>query len=64
MVIPSIVASAVNLHPVQAILGILVFGSLFGTIGIILAAPAIATGKIVFKNIDADMANASLKAAA
>jgi len=63
VVIPSVVANAVNLHPVQAILGILIFGSLFGTIGIILAVPAIATGKIVFKNIYADMANASLKAA-
>ncbi len=63
VVIPSVVANAVNLHPVQAILGILIFGSLFGTIGIILAVPAIATVKIVFKNIYADMANASLKTA-
>ncbi|MCP4767507.1 MAG: AI-2E family transporter [Gammaproteobacteria bacterium] len=63
VVIPSVVANAVNLHPVLAILGILIFGSLFGTIGIILAVPVIATGKIVFKNIYADMANASLKAA-
>jgi predicted PurR-regulated permease PerM len=62
VVIPSIVAHAVNLHPVQAILGIIIFGSLFGTVGIILAVPAIAAGKIVFKNIYADMANASLRA--
>lgn len=62
VVIPGIVAGAVNLHPVQAILGIIIFGSLFGTVGIILAVPAIAAGKIVFKNIYADMANASLKA--
>jgi len=62
VVIPSIVANAVNLHPVQAILGIIIFGSLFGTVGIILAVPAIAAGKIVFKNIYADMANASLRA--
>ncbi len=64
VVIPAVVAGAVNLHPVQAILGIIVFGSLFGTLGVILAVPAIAAGKIVFKNIYADMANASLKAAA
>lgn len=63
VVIPAVVANAVNLHPVQAILGIIIFGSLFGTIGVILAVPAIATGKIVFKNIYADMANASLKIA-
>ena len=31
-------------------------------VGIILAVPAIAAGKIVFKNIYADMANASLRA--
>ena len=62
VVIPAVVAHAVNLHPVQAIFGIIIFGSLFGTIGIILAMPAIAAGKIVFNNIYADMANASLKA--
>ena len=63
VVIPSVIAGAVNLHPVQAILGIIVFGSLFGTLGVILAVPAIAAAKIVFKNIYADMANASLKTA-
>jgi len=62
VVIPAVVAHAVNLHPVQAIFGIIIFGSLFGTIGIILAMPAIAAGKIVFNNIYADIANASLKA--
>ena len=46
----------------EAIFGIIIFGSLFGTIGIILAVPAIAAGKIVFNNIYSDMANASLKA--
>jgi putative permease len=61
VVIPLVVAHAVNLHPVQAIFGIIIFGSLFGTIGIILAVPAIAAGKIVFNNIYADMANAGLK---
>jgi len=62
VVIPSVVANSVNLHPVQAILGIIIFGSLFGTVGIILAVPAIAAGKIVFKNIYTDIANANLKA--
>ena len=63
VVIPAVVANAVNLHPVQAILGIIIFGSLFGTAGVILAVPAIAAGKIVIGNIYADMANASLKLA-
>ena len=61
VVIPSVVANAVNLHPVQAILGIIIFGSLFGTVGVILAVPSIAAARIVMKNIYADMANASLK---
>lgn len=43
---------------------IIIFDSLFGTIGVILAVPAIAAGKTVFKNIYADLANASLKSAA
>ena len=34
----------------------------YGRVGIILAVPAIATGKIVFQNIYAEMANANLKA--
>ena len=62
VVIPAIVANSVNLHPVQAIPGIIIFGSLFGTVGVNLAVPEIAAGIIVFKNIYADMANASLKA--
>ena len=64
VVIPAVVAHAVNLHPVQAILGIIIFGSLFGTVGVILAMPAIAAAKIVINNIYADMANASLKSTA
>ena len=60
-VIPAVVANAVDLHPVQAILGIIIFGSLFGTLGVILAVPAIAASKIVIRNIYADMANASLE---
>jgi predicted PurR-regulated permease PerM len=63
VVIISVVANSVNLHPVQAILGIIIFGSLFGTVGIILAVPEIVSGKIVFNNIYADIANASLKEA-
>lgn len=61
VVIPAVIANAANLHPVQVILGIIIFGSLFGTLGVILAIPAIAAGKIVFKNMYADIANTSLK---
>jgi putative permease len=61
VVIPAVIANAVNLHPVQVILGIIIFGSLFGTLGVILAIPAIATGKIVFNNLYANFYNAQKK---
>ncbi|MFT5658909.1 MAG: putative permease [Gammaproteobacteria bacterium] len=63
VVIPAVIANAVNLHPVQVILGIIIFGSVFGTLGVILAIPAIATAKIVFNNLYADILNDSQKAA-
>ncbi len=59
IVIPSVIASAVDLHPVLVIVGILIFGNLFGTIGIILAIPAIAAAKIIYINLYADVYNAS-----
>ena len=61
VVIPAVIANAVNLHPVQVILGIIIFGSVFGTLGIILAIPAIATAKIIFNNLYADILNNSKK---
>lgn len=61
VVIPAVIANAVNLHPVQVILGIIIFGSLFGTLGVILAIPAIATAKIIFNNLYADILNDSQK---
>lgn len=64
VVIPAVIANAVNLHPVQVILGIIIFVSLFGTLGVILAIPGIAAGKIVYNNLFADIQNASLKTGA
>ena len=61
VVIPAVIATAVNLHPVMVILGIIIFGSVFGTLGVILAIPAIATAKIIYLNIYADILNASQK---
>ena len=58
VVIPAVIANAVNLHPVQVILGIIIFGSVFGTLGVVLAIPAIATVKIIFTNLYADVLNA------
>jgi putative permease len=61
-VIPAVIAQAVNLHPVQVVLGIIIFGSVFGTLGVILAIPAIATAKIVYNNLYTDILNAHRKA--
>jgi len=59
VVIPSVIANAVDLHPVLVILGIIIFGSLFGTIGVILAIPALAAVKIIYSNLYSDIYNAS-----
>ena len=60
IVIPSVIANAVNLHPVEVILGIMIIGNAFGTIGVILAIPAIATAKIIYQNLHADTRSAGL----
>ncbi len=59
IVIPSVIANAVDLHPVPVIVGILIFGSLFGAIGVILAIPALAAAKIIFNNLYQHAYNAS-----
>ena len=59
VVIPQVIGNVANLHPVQVILGIIIFGSLFGILGVILAIPMIAVGKIVYNNLYADIRNAS-----
>ena len=45
------IANAVNLHPDQVILGIIIFGRLFATLGAVLAIPVIATAKTTFNNL-------------
>lgn len=57
VVIPSVIANAVDLHPVLVIVGIIIFGNLFGTIGVILAIPALAASKIIFSNLYSDIHN-------
>ena len=59
IVIPKLIGNAVNLHPIQVILGIIVVGGLFGPLGVILAIPAIATAKIVYNNLYVDILNAN-----
>lgn len=63
IVIPSLIANAVNLHPVEVIVGIMIIGTAFGTVGVILAIPAIATAKIIFNNLHADFHNTGVRSA-
>ncbi len=46
---PKILGDRLNLHPMAVFLGLLVGGKLFGLLGIILAIPIIAIGKVFFK---------------
>lgn len=48
VVIPTIIANAVDLHPFVVIVGVIIFGSMFGIVGTILALPILATSKILF----------------
>ncbi len=59
LVIPYFIANAVDLHPVMVILGVIIFGNLFGMVGIILAIPAIAAAKILFNNLYNNIQNSS-----
>jgi putative permease len=59
IVIPSLIANSVNLHPVPVIVGVIIFGSLFGTIGVILAIPVMAAARIIFTNLYTYMYNVS-----
>jgi len=47
LVVPSLIAHSVNLHPLVVIVGIIVFGHFFGLLGMILAVPALAAAWII-----------------
>lgn len=51
IVIPSVIANAVNLHPLMVIVGIIVFGNLFGFIGMVIAIPMLSTANIIFTGL-------------
>ncbi|MDQ3221217.1 MAG: AI-2E family transporter, partial [Acidobacteriota bacterium] len=46
---PKILGGRLNLHPMAVFLSLLIGGKLFGLLGVILAIPAIAIGKVFFK---------------
>lgn len=49
---PLIMSKQLKLHPVTIMLGLLVFGYLFGVVGMVLATPIMATLKILFTYFD------------
>ena len=51
VVIPSVIAKSVSLHPLAVIIGIIVFGNLFGFIGMVLAIPALSTANIIYAGL-------------
>lgn len=48
---PVIMSKTMKLHPVSIIVGLIVFGKLFGITGMVLATPIISLGKILYKYI-------------
>lgn len=48
LVVPTVIANAVNLHPLIVILGVIIFGNWLGIMGMILAIPIIAACKILY----------------
>lgn len=51
IVVPAVIANAVNLHPITVIVGIIVFGNFFGFIGMIIAIPVLATSNIILTGL-------------
>jgi predicted PurR-regulated permease PerM len=48
IVVPAILARAANLHPLIALLAIIVAGHLFGLIGMVFALPVLASARIIY----------------
>ncbi|MDH5393903.1 MAG: AI-2E family transporter [Gammaproteobacteria bacterium] len=51
IVVPAVIANAVNLHPITVIVGIIIFGNFFGFIGMIIAIPVLATSNIILTGL-------------
>lgn len=49
---PIIMGKAMELHPVTIMVGLIIFGNLFGIFGMVFATPMIATIKVIVKFID------------
>jgi len=52
LVIPLVIADAVNLHPLIVIVGLIIFGSYFGLLGMLVAIPVLATANIILNGLN------------
>jgi len=51
IVVPKIMGRSIDLHPVTVIISLLIGGQLFGIVGMILAVPAMAMLKVLYKHL-------------
>ncbi|MDH5547540.1 MAG: AI-2E family transporter [Gammaproteobacteria bacterium] len=51
VIVPTLIANTVNLHPLVVLLGIIIFGALFGFIGMLIAIPFMAVSNIIFASL-------------
>ncbi len=51
IVVPTVIANAVNMHPLIIILGIVLFGYYLGILGMVIAVPLLATIKIILESM-------------
>lgn len=51
LVVPAVIADTVDMHPLAVLLGIVVFGYLFGFIGMLVALPLMSASKIIFTGL-------------
>jgi predicted PurR-regulated permease PerM len=51
IVYPNLIGRAIRLHPVIIMTGLLLFGSLFGALGMIMAVPAMGVARVVLERI-------------
>ncbi len=51
VVVPTILARAANLHPLIALLAIIVAGNLFGLMGMVFALPVLASARIIYVGV-------------
>jgi len=56
VVVPTVLARAANLHPLMALLAIIVAGNLFGLAGMVFALPVLASVRIIFVGVYEELA--------